>query len=92
MPGEPKTDELRNLVIMGYGAKCVCCGDQHREFLAIDHVLADGAAERKRLSRHQIYRSIIANGFPAKYRLLCHNCNMSRAFYGYCPHEREPKP
>jgi hypothetical protein len=22
------------------------------------------------------------------YRVLCHNCNLARGFYGYCPHEK----
>ena len=29
-------------------------------------------------------------GFPKdKYRLLCHNCNQSMGWYGYCPHQKE---
>jgi hypothetical protein len=28
------------------------------------------------------------HGYPNnKYRVLCWNCNLSRGFYGYCPHE-----
>ena len=23
------------------------------------------------------------------FQVLCHNCNMSKGFYGYCPHEKE---
>lgn len=27
------------------------------------------------------------NKFPKGYRILCHNCNLSKSFYGYCPHQ-----
>jgi radical SAM protein with 4Fe4S-binding SPASM domain len=29
------------------------------------------------------------NNYPKDlFRLLCHNCNMARGCYGYCPHEK----
>jgi hypothetical protein len=28
-------------------------------------------------------------GYPQEgYTILCFNCNLSRGFFGYCPHER----
>lgn len=26
------------------------------------------------------------NDYPKGFQILCHNCNMSKGFYGYCPH------
>lgn len=73
-----------------YGHKCACCGDTHSEFLAIDHVHNDGAAER--LIRHQrtIINAVVNAGVPdPRYQLLCHNCHGAKSWYGACPHERE---
>lgn len=82
-----ETRRLRGVVLAGYGHKCACCGEPEREFLAIDHVNGGGRQERKKIPPGiQFYSNIIKAGFPDKYRLLCHNCNMSFGLYGYCPH------
>ncbi len=78
---------LRKSIIDGYGGKCDCCGEDTIEFLAIDNVNGGGQKERKTKSIHQIMVSIVKNDFPDEYRVLCHNCNSSIGFYGYCPHE-----
>lgn len=80
--------DLRTQVLVGYGHKCVCCGESTREFLAIDHTYGDGFLERRTKSgtSGSFYKKIIAEGFPTRYRLLCHNCNASLGRYGYCPH------
>lgn len=87
---------LRQQVIEAYGSRCACCGDTHWQFLELDHIDGDGAAERKRLKMGKngdataMYRHLRKNGFPKdRYRLLCSNCNAARGRYGYCPHERE---
>jgi hypothetical protein len=69
-----------------YGKKCVCCGEQRIEFLAIDHINNDGYKQRKMIKTN-IYDWIIKNSFPKDLQILCHNCNLSKAFYGYCPHK-----
>lgn len=80
--------EKRNIVLDYYGGKCACCGESNREFLAIDHINKDGAEERKIRKKRNIAVSIISQGFPKdKYRVLCHNCNMSLGIYDYCPHQ-----
>lgn len=73
------------------GGKCSCCGEAHIEFLAVDHVGGDGAAERD-IGQHAAFTRIINSGKadPA-YRLLCHNCNIAIDKYGECPHVREKK-
>lgn len=44
----------------------------------------------KYTSGRALYFKLRARGFPKDgYRILCMNCNSSRGFWGYCPHERE---
>lgn len=81
--------EIREKLFAGYGGACNCCGEKRFEFLALDHVDGGGRKERKVLSTAQIARRAINEGFPPKYRVLCHNCNQSHGWYGYCPHEKE---
>jgi hypothetical protein len=33
-----------------------------------------------------MYAYLIRNNFPEGYRVLCHNCNQSLGYFGYCPH------
>ena len=82
--------KLRERVIKGYGGQCQCCGEDTYEFLAIDHINGGGTKHRKSVHHRNFYRWLIKNEFPKKeYRLLCHNCNSSFGYYGYCPHRRE---
>ena len=81
---------VREQAFAGYGGQCACCGESRFEFLALDHVEGGGVAERKAgLSTRQIAKRAIDAGFPPKYRVLCHNCNLARGFFGACPHESE---
>jgi len=83
---------LRMRVLLHYSdgsLKCACPGcntPPNMEFLAIDHVNQDGAAHRKAVGRGSVYRDIERRGYPPGYRVLCHNCNASYYYYGYCPH------
>lgn len=79
--------ENRAKILKNYGSQCVCCGETRIEFLSIDHVHGGGYQERKKRGINGIYRDIIANNYPDKYRILCHNCNLANGFYGYCPHK-----
>ena len=83
--------EARDAVLAAYGNACACCGEGRREFLAVDHVNGGGNQERRSVGNAVVnmMRHIAAQGFPETYRVLCHNCNMARGIYGYCPHERE---
>lgn len=72
----------------GNPPKCQCCGENHIEFLTIDHINNDGAKDRKKgLMGHVFYKWLIKNGFPEGYRILCYNCNCSLGHLGYCPHK-----
>ena len=88
-----KSQQFRQMILDAYGAKCACCGETRREFLAIDHVHGGGGKHRKAKSTEGTWKEIVAKGFPPEYRILCHNCNSSLGWYGYCPHkvEREAK-
>jgi hypothetical protein len=75
-------------ILAAYGGHCVCCGESTPEFLSIDHINGGGSAHRRSINRY-IYRFLKETGFPKnEFRLLCYNCNMARAKYGTCPHER----
>jgi predicted restriction endonuclease len=83
---------LRSEVLLAYGHRCACCGETRAEFLAVDHINGGGAQHRKDLlaQGQEFYRWLKANSFPKEdFRLLCHNCNVSRGMYGQCPHEVE---
>lgn len=83
----------RTRVLMRYSNSivphCDCCGDTHMEFLALDHIGGGGSKHSKEIGRGHLYRWIENNNYPAGFRVLCHNCNLSLGHYGYCPHDRE---
>jgi hypothetical protein len=85
---------LRLAVLTHYSAGTpvwACCGEAHWEFLALDHINGGGWQQRRTLglSSERMYRWIQKQGYPDGFRVLCHNCNMARGFYGTCPHEQE---
>lgn len=83
---------LRTELFNAYGNKCACCGENHKEFFAVDHIMGGGTQEKKLLGTRPLYRKIKAEGYPKdKYQILCHNCNMAIGFYGFCPHHPEIK-
>ena len=81
----------RDIVLKHYGNKCNCCGENKKEFLAIDHINNDGYLQRKKFKFNNRYNWIIKNKFPKDLQILCHNCNLAKAFYGKCPHKKETK-
>lgn len=77
----------RNTVLSFYGGVCNCCGEARREFLCIDHV--DGLNKKSLTdSGDKLVNRLVRENFPTGYAILCHNCNMSLGFYGYCPHNK----
>jgi hypothetical protein len=83
---------LRHEIIAAYGAKCACCGETEPQFLTLDHPAGIPPTHRlkngRRIGGFHLYQIIKREGFPSSYRLLCWNCNASRAYWGSCPHER----
>ena len=87
---------IKKLIIEEYGGKCVCCGEDHYEFLTIDHINNDGYLERSGVTKSRtgtkMYRWLLKNNCPKEnYQLLCFNCNCSKGNLGYCPHHPEIK-
>jgi hypothetical protein len=86
---------IRLEVITHYGSKCVCCGENKLEFLAIDHIEMNGSQQRLRTFKKknsagfQTHAWLRKNNYPSGFQVLCHNCNLARGFYGYCPHQVE---
>lgn len=86
--GTARLRRLRDEVINGYGHRCVCCGESTRQFLTLDHVHGGGGKHRRESSSaYPHYEDAYKREFPDDYRLLCYNCNCSRAHSGKCPHE-----
>ncbi len=78
---------LRKAFFDEYGHVCVCCGEDEKIFLTVDHINNDGNISR---TKH-IYRQIRDEGYPSsKYQTLCFNCNTGRSINGgICPHEQK---
>ena len=88
-----KNQENKEIVLAHYGHKCACngCGETRKEFLAVDHINGNGAEHRKEVYGKYLgmWDWLIKHNFPDGFRILCHNCNCSRGFHGYCPHQIE---
>ncbi len=85
--------QVKGEVFAHYGGpKCACCGEEHIEFLSIDHINGDGAAHRQKINGDSqngvnLYYWLKKNNFPPGFRILCLNCNFSLGHHGYCPHD-----
>lgn len=88
---------IRVEVLTHYGSSCECCGEDRYEFLCLDHRDGGGNQHRKAVGKNAsllgsaFYWWVKREGFPDGFRVLCHNCNMSRGLYGYCPHKTKKK-
>lgn len=74
---------------------CACCRESAIEFLTIDHVNGGGNAHRREAKLNGGYATHLwlkKNGYPAGFRVLCMNCNMSFGQHGYCPHQHDEAP
>lgn len=85
--------KIKTETLNKYGGKCACCFEENPMFLAIDHINNDGAKERrenksKRGGAGLFYYWLKKNQYPTGYQVLCHNCNMAKAFYKVCPHQK----
>jgi hypothetical protein len=82
---------IRDVVFAHYGGgniRCVCCSENMREFLALDHVMGGGTAARRSAGSAGtvIYVLLKKQGFPPGLRILCHNCNCAKRDGRDCPH------
>jgi hypothetical protein len=72
----------------GGDPRCDCCDETRLEFLAIDHVHGGGNKHRAAIGTNvRMHDWLLQQGLPDGYRVLCHNCNLSHGYYGYCPHQ-----
>lgn len=80
-------ERQRKIALDHYGGMCVCCGETHYDFLAFDHIHNDGAKHRREIKSSRMVSWLIKEGFPeGRIQILCHNCNMAKAYRGECPH------
>lgn len=83
------TRRLKYETITAYGEVCVCCGEDFLDFLQLDHIYDDGAADRApgmpRGSR--FYRALQKAGWPkGRLNVMCANCNVAKSLNGgRCP-------
>ena len=81
---------LRADVLLRYGNRCVCCGENQPLFLEIDHIHNDGKKHRQLIGRGSkaTYTWLKKNDYPQEdYQLLCANCNQGKKRNGgICPH------
>jgi len=74
----PKRRITKLEMIQAYGGHCVLCGEEHWEFLTIDHINGGGTEHRRSIGSKHIYVWLKERGWPKNgYRLLCANCNCS---------------
>ncbi len=59
--------------------KCKQCGEDHTEFLSLDHINGGGHCHQKTVGRGSMfYKWIVTNDFPPGLQVLCHNCNFAK--------------
>jgi hypothetical protein len=85
--------KIRFDVLQTYSGKypqCACCGESKIEFLGINHINGKGNLHRKELTKQgtTLYLWLKKNNYPVGFNVLCHNCNLSMGYYGYCPHKK----
>lgn len=84
----------REEALAHYGGRCACCDESRYEFLALDHMNGErrfggNAPPPRAVGRSNLAAWARKHEYPASLRVLCHNCNAARGYYGYCPHERD---
>lgn len=87
-----RTHQIKLNVFKHYSPdlKCNCCGDNHWEFLTIDHI--DGRKPHNHdygFVGSRLYTWLIKNNFPEGFQVLCMNCNFAKGVWGFCPHTKE---
>lgn len=88
LPGRNRArgQELKRIIMEGYGGKCVCCKISDLIFLTIDHIAGDGKKDRiNSRNPYTLYRRLCKLNFPSGFQVLCFNCNFAK-HNGGCPH------
>ena len=66
--------KIREKIFVVYGKQCVRCGFEDIRALTLDHILNNGAIERKELGERGVYRRAVEKHRPEEYQILCMNC------------------
>ena len=66
---------LRLRLIQLLGGQCLHGGENDPVVLVFDHIKDDGYLERKGQRLHVVAKN------PAKFQLLCHNCNWRKEYW-----------
>ena len=74
----------------GGDIKCMCSGCEvtEIEFLSVEHINGGGQEDRNKSGARTFYERLVKDNYPEDIEILCFNCNLSRGFHGYCPHEK----
>lgn len=72
--------------------KCACCGEEHIEFLTMDHINGGGIKHRKEVKgAYKLCLWLKKNNYPEGFRVLCMNCNhfigRNSQYKRLCPHQ-----
>jgi len=67
---------LRQKLFDIYGHKCAICGFSDETALVLDHILNNGACERRQLGERGVYRRAVMPEHRNEYRIVCWNCNI----------------
>ena len=82
---------LRAAIINHYSEgknACLCCGENHYEFLTLDHIDGQrGIIRNKKEHGASLYLRLRRENYPAGFQVLCFSCNFAKGVYGKCPHE-----
>lgn len=66
--------KLREKILSAFGGVCAICGFSDERALTLDHVLNNGAEERKKLGERGVYYRALKPEHRHEYRMLCMNC------------------
>jgi hypothetical protein len=65
---------LKDKVFETFCAVCINCGFDDKRALTLDHVLNNGAEERKAIGERGVYRRALESKYRNEYQVLCMNC------------------
>jgi hypothetical protein len=86
-----RSTKVRKAMFEALGDRCACCHESIPQFLTLDHIKRDGAAERRLYGGNSRTLLDMANkvGWPKdRYRVLCMNCNWATRYGLPCPHQK----
>jgi hypothetical protein len=66
--------KIRRSVLDAFGRSCAICGFSDERALTLDHILNNGASERKELGERVVYYRALKLEYKSEYRILCMNC------------------